>query len=87
MYNFVSIVHLYMACIQVFQLEKDVKLKEISLKEAQKDLETEKAFSSKIYDDVCYIVDILVHVYTRIKYEISLIRKLHLYSVGLSHVQ
>ena len=38
--------------VKVSELEKDVKLKELKLKEVEKDLDTEKALSSKLYDDV-----------------------------------
>ena len=37
---------------QVAELEKEMKLKQLKLKEVQRELETEKALSSKLYDDV-----------------------------------
>ena len=38
--------------LQVSDLEREVKLKQLSLKELQKELDTEKALTSKLYDDV-----------------------------------
>ena len=39
--------------LQVSDLEREVKLKQLSLKDLQKELDTEKALTSKLYDDVC----------------------------------
>lgn len=39
--------------LQVSDLEREVKLKQLSLKDLQKELDTEKALTSKLYDNVC----------------------------------
>jgi len=42
----------------VSELEKELKLKQLSLKDIQKQLDTEKALSSKLYDDVSLFRDL-----------------------------
>lgn len=44
--------------LQVSELEKELKLKQLSLKDIQKQLDTEKALSSKLYDDVSLCRDL-----------------------------
>ncbi len=34
------------------ELEKEIKLKQLKLKDVKKDLDTEKTLASKLYDDV-----------------------------------
>lgn len=40
---------------KVLEVEKEMRLKALTLKETQKELSTEKAVSSKFYDEVWYI--------------------------------
>lgn len=44
--------HCCCTVLQVSDLEREVKLKQLSLKDLQKELDTEKALTSKLYDDV-----------------------------------
>ena len=41
--------------VKVMELEKETRLKTLSLKETQKGLNTEKAVSSKFYDEVAIL--------------------------------
>ena len=47
-----TLVPLLYPVLQVSDLEREVKLKQLSLKELQKELDTEKALTSKLYDNV-----------------------------------
>lgn len=42
--------------VKVMELEKGTRLKTLSLKETQKELNTEKAVSSKFYDEVLHVI-------------------------------
>ena len=56
--------HCCCTVLQVSDLEREVKLKQLSLKDLQKELDTEKALTSKLYDDVrlvCSCVSLCVY--------------------------
>ena len=50
--------HTVSAVLQVSELEKEVKLKQLSLKDIQNQLDTERSLSSKLYDDVSLCRDL-----------------------------